>query len=132
MNRVADFLREQQVKDGEVTCFSASTTHLYNMLGLRPSTQFLYPSVYLGDFPAHRGVIRDAIRGSRHRFIVTDMRELDLDPEQAAAEVPGRPLAMPPDLKAEWVNTYPFSEPVVFRAKNYYVHRATGGHGESE
>jgi len=112
LERVADFLRAQGAGDGEVTCYAASTTHLYTELGLRPSTPYLYPSVYVALFPNHRAVITQAIRDSAQRFIVTDTRE----------------LGPPPDPGDEKAYAYPVSEPVVFEAGRYHVHRprATG------
>jgi hypothetical protein len=116
LQRVAEFLRGQGVGDGELVCYSASTTHLYTMLGVRPATPYLYPSVYLSLFPKHRAVIVKALREGPQRFIVTDSHETVRHPELEAAPTP--------DGKATY---YPESEPPVFEAGRYSVRRARHG-----
>jgi hypothetical protein len=114
---VADFLREQGVKDGELTCYSASTVHLYTELGVRPATPYLYPSVYLSLFPGHRASIVKALRDSSQRFIVTDAREVVRHAGMEVGSSPGGTASF-----------YPESEPVVFRAGRYAVRRPGSGH----
>ena len=125
--RVADYLRAQHVGDQELICYSASTTHLLTILDVRPASRFLFPSIFCkGSLAGHREANQAEMRASRVRFLVTDMEEYaGLTPQQAAAEVPGQPLALPPALPADRRGRYPLTEPVVFRAGRYYVHRAT-------
>jgi len=126
LDNVAGFLREKQVGDGDVMCYNLSTIHLYLQLGVEPSTRYLMPEAQLKFFPQHRQSIRSALKAGPQRFVVTDLRAPGLDAAQAAAEQPGRPLALPPDLSANWASSYPFTEPVLFRAGRYYVHQASG------
>jgi hypothetical protein len=129
LGRVAEYLRAQGVRDGEVTCFGYLTVHLYDQLGVAPSTRFTLFNLFLNFFPNHAREIRDELAASRQRFVVTDVREYltrTVTGEQAVAERPGAPLALPPDFPAALARHYPWSEPVVFRAGRYLVHRAAG------
>ena len=126
LEHVADFLRQQHVGDQELICYSASTTHLLTALDVRPASRFLYPSVYSsGAFVNHREANWAKMKASGARYIVSDMQDYGLGPQEAAAEVPGQPLALPPALAAGRRRWYPLSEPVVFRAGRYYVHAAS-------
>jgi hypothetical protein len=70
LDRVADFLRAQDARDGEVTCFSADTVPLYNDLNLRPSTRFLFLEMHLDIFLKRRDVICGDLGGSRQKYWV--------------------------------------------------------------
>jgi hypothetical protein len=125
LERVAGYLREQGLSDGGLLCYEATTLPVGLELGLRPPTRFLQPDTWLRMFTTHRAAIREELKAGPERFIVTDMRalELGLSPTQAAAERPGDPLALPPDIPPGMTSLWPYSEPVVFRAGRYYVHR---------
>jgi hypothetical protein len=129
LRRVAEYLRAQGVRDGEVTSFGYLTVHLYEQVGVAPSTRFTLFNLFLYFFPDHAREMRDELAASRQRFVVTDVRDYltsRLTEEQARAERPGAPLAPPPDFPAALARQYPWSEPVVFRAGRYLVHRAAG------
>jgi hypothetical protein len=126
LEKVASFLREKQVGDGELTCYHDGAFHLYSELGITPAIRFLYPYTSRCMFPGKAEQIHQEMRDSRQRYIVTDMRWVALSPAQAVAERPGQPLAVPPDFPDWGVNCYPYSEPVVFRAGRYYVHEVRG------
>ncbi len=100
---VAAYLRSQEVGDGEVIGYNLSTTHLLTLLDVEPPGRFLYPSTMSNIFRSHRATIARELRASAARFAVTDLRESGADP-------PG----------------WPYSEPVVFRAGRYAVHRVGG------
>jgi hypothetical protein len=124
LEEVAEFLRSQQVGDGDLTCYHTSAIHLYPQLGVKPATRFLNPSWQKIKFPQRGQRIDDELRASGQRYIVTDVKEEKLSQAQAVAQRPGQPLALPPDFPPEKAEAYPFSEPVVFRAGRYYVHQA--------
>jgi hypothetical protein len=129
LQRVADYLRAQEVRDGEVTCFGYLTVHLYDQLGVAPSTRFTLFNLFLYFFPNHAQEMRDELAASPQRFLVADVRDpltSRLTEEQARAERPGGLLALPPEFPPTLAREYPWSGPVVFRAGRYYVFCAAG------
>jgi hypothetical protein len=115
LRTVARFLRGRGVREREVTCFHTSTVHLYRELNIQPSTRFLMLAAALARFPLHNGAILDELRVSPQRFVVSDLCDLGLTPEQARR----RPVPRGPNA----ARTFPWSQPVVFRAGRYLVHR---------
>jgi hypothetical protein len=114
LRKIARFLRGQGVRDREVTCYHTSTLDVYRQLNIQPSTRFLMPASALAHFPAHRGVILEELRASPQRFVVSDLCDLGLTPEQAR-----RPVQLGPNA----ARTFPWSQPVAFRAGRYLVHQ---------
>jgi hypothetical protein len=121
---VADYLRGQGVKDGEVLCYNAHTCHLYIDLGLTPPTRFLIPDVQITVFSAHRAAMRAEVRAGRQRYVVSDVGAWGWVHEEAPPPA-GQPVALPPGFPPEVVARYPFSEKPIFRAGRYYVHEAS-------
>jgi hypothetical protein len=128
LEQVAEYLRSQGVRDHELICYSLSTLPLYLQLNIEPGTRFvmLYPIVSF--FRSHWDEVGREISASPQRFIVSDLRELGVRAEFASQERPGQPLALPPGLPPSFRGTrfgqqYPWSEPIVFRAGRYLVHR---------
>lgn len=105
LERVADFLRQRRARDAEVTCYNNSTHPLYLILDLRPSTRFLHYDTILMCFPSRREEVRQALKESGQRYVVSDRQALPGDEE------PGR-------------DEFPWSLPVLFRAGRYAVHEA--------
>jgi hypothetical protein len=125
--RVAAYLRAQEVKDREVTCFSVFTTPLYIELDQRPSSRFIQVSSLITFFSSRQQEMVEALGRGPQRFLVSDVRDFwtsSLSAQQARAEQPHRALALPPDFPPDKAQEYPWTEPVVFRAGRYYVHRA--------
>jgi hypothetical protein len=125
LERVAQYLRSQDLHDRELTCYAASTIPLYQELGIKPSTPFVEFSMFLKFFPQHRQEILVAQSNSPSRFVVTDGGDwwsARLSREEAIAQSPGDPLALPSTLPDEMRRTYPWAQPVVFRAGRYFVH----------
>jgi hypothetical protein len=114
--RIADHLRSLDVKDGELTCYTAELCPLWLELNLRPSTRFVYLQNALLIFPSHQADIYRELGRSRQRYIVTAVSGLP----PTAAEGSGQELpALPAALRAK----YPWSQPVIYRAGPYLVHR---------
>jgi hypothetical protein len=113
--RVADFLRRLDLHDGELTCYHNFTHPLLLDLGLKPSTPFLHFDTTLAAFPSRRPQVRGALASSRQRWVVSDLLAVGLHRGQTEADLPPR-----------WTRLYPWSEPVVFRAGRYAVHRMAG------
>jgi hypothetical protein len=113
--RVAEFLRRLDLRDGELTCYHNFTHPLLLELGLKPSTPFLHFDTTLHAFPRRREHVRETLAASRQRCVVSDLLAAGLHRGQTEAD-------LPPQL----AHLYPWSEPVVFRAGRYAVHRVTG------
>lgn len=124
LDRVREFLEAEGVRDGELTCYHSTTHPLYLQLGLRPSTPFLHFDILLLGFPGHRETIRQALEQSGQRYVVSDLESmtLGLAPEQVRDESAALPAGFPP----AWRDVFPWTEPVVFRAGRYLVHRVDG------
>ena len=121
LDRVADFLRGQNVGDRDVLCYDLSTTQLQTMLGIRPATRQLYPRVNLYFLSRHRQVIRAELRAGPQRFIVTESEAVSMTRADAHSGPTNDPHS--PDA-AESAQPWPYSLPVVFRAGRYAVHDA--------
>jgi hypothetical protein len=100
MQNVVDFLTQQKVRSGDVTCFNVHSIHIYDALKIRPSTRYLGVSVLLQLFPGHQQTISDTVKGCGHRFVVTDSDESAMQPGE-----------------------FPWNLPVVFQAGNFRVHQ---------
>jgi hypothetical protein len=133
LGRVAAFLRGQGLRDGELTCYSFGTNPLYLELNLTPSTRFVSGvEEIIHHYPRRRGEVRAELAASPQRFIVTDVPFLEADLQaagvlraQAAEGSEGR-LVLAPDYATALRARYPWSEPVIFRAGPYLVHRSIG------
>jgi hypothetical protein len=121
---VRDYLAEQGLQDGELTCFESRAIPLYLDLDLEPSTRILYFDLAVRVFGRHRDELRQDLTASRQRFVVSDLYKIGVTPSQAVAVGSGGPLALPPAFPDFLKSRYPWSEPVVFRAGRYLVHRA--------
>lgn len=117
------FLREQNVRDGELTAYHTHTIHLYPALKVRPSTRFVFTETHLRLFPGRTEEIARTLRTSRQRFVVSDLIEAGLDPAMALddSDPDNWRTACPQDALA----AFPFDQPVVFRSGPYLVHVVT-------
>jgi hypothetical protein len=126
LRQVADFLRRQELSDGELTCFSGSSTSLYLDLDVKPSTPAIHFDVLFRYFPGRVEEVRRQLNASPQRFVVTDLqyaRYVWSRPLEMTAEAP---QALPRDFPEEWMGVFPWSEPIVFHSGRYLVHRVTG------
>ncbi len=123
---VAAYLRSQGLHDGDLTCMSGCTHGLYLDLDLRPSTRFPQVEMTTLFFTKHRDEVLAEVNASHQRFVVSDLVWTGMTPEAAEEADPNDPLALPPAFPEEFVFTYPWTEPVVFRSGRYLVHRVTG------
>jgi hypothetical protein len=130
LDRVAAFLKGQGLRDGELTCYSFGTNPLYLQLDLTPSTRFVSGvEEVIHHYPRHRGQVRAELAASPQRYLVTDVPFLEADLQAAgvlrARAAEGR-LVLAPDFATALRTRYPWSEPIVFRAGPYLVHRSIG------
>jgi hypothetical protein len=123
LERVADYLRNQGLRHGELACFGNSQIHLYLELGLQPPTRYVYLQNWLAFFPDREGVFRDALAKSPQKYVVTDLMAAGM----TARDLQGLPAAETTFVLARGTpkteGVYPWSLPVVFRAGRYAVHR---------
>jgi len=124
MSEVEKFLRDQQVRHGEVTCYNNDLIYIYWNLNLKPSTRFVYAEALMMFFPDERERILNAIQKSPQRFIISDLHSVDgLSEEDIAAISPGQP-DLPPAFPVRVRKIFPFNHPVVFRSGSIVVHDA--------
>lgn len=123
--RVKDWLKGQHLRSGELTCFDWKTSSLFVDLGLQPSTRYVGINFVWEGFKGHRQQILQELLTSRQKFIVVDLTQAGLSDAHAEEYSAGRPLALPPAMTPAARQLYPFSEPIVFRAGRYTVHRVT-------
>jgi hypothetical protein len=109
MERVAAFLRDQDLRDGELTSFSLPTVVLYGELGLAPSTRYIFLQDHLDIFRKRRSLIEAALVNSRQRYVVCDLGRYNMDRIRKALD-----------------GNEPASDFIAFRAGNYVVLRLTG------
>ena len=72
LERVKDYLREQDIGDGELSCMHMPTISLYRDLGVRPATRFNFVRNFVVSLPRQRAVILGELEQSRQRFMVCD------------------------------------------------------------
>lgn len=124
LKRVEEFLRTQDIHDGELTCFNDCTFPLYLELQLAPSTRWLYFHIPKDICPSHREEVRAVLASSRQRFVVADLMSV-AKRSMWEGEADGPVNSTPSRFPKEWRNVFPWYEPVVFRAGRYEVHRVT-------
>jgi hypothetical protein len=129
LDRVADYLRAQGVADGDVLCYHVQTVELYTDLGLSAPTRFMYPEYYLATFRNHHDVIAADLASHPIVYVVTDLGSVGLAPPRCDAILADGVQPTPATLPVAQRYVRPWSEPVVFRAGRYAVHRVTGTGG---
>jgi hypothetical protein len=115
LDRVAEFLKHEQVADGELTSFSLSTVELYDDLNVRPSTRYILLQDHLDIFVSRRPLIEAALVNSQQRFVVCDLHRFGMEKMAAALNQDGGP----PD-------SFRWADRIAFRAGNYVVFRLDG------
>jgi hypothetical protein len=123
LERVADFLRAQDICNGELICLSGCTHPLYLELDLEPPTRFHQIGATIIHFPDHADEVRAELNASHGRYVVTDLAADVLTYQHAVEVAPGDPLALPPSFPPELLCTYPWCGTLVFRSGRYVVHR---------
>ncbi|QDT54365.1 hypothetical protein Pan44_23980 [Caulifigura coniformis] len=121
---VIDFLRNQNLQDGELTAYNVFLVHLYPEVGVRPSTRYVFLDVLLQVFHAHEEQIHEALATSRQRFVVCSLLENGMSAEAIAAEGTGLHSSLPAAFPKEHAAEFPYCLPLVFRSGQYVVYRA--------
>jgi hypothetical protein len=124
LQRAEQFLRQQHAHDRMVLCYHNSLVYLYQDLGLRPPTRYVYLESCLAFFPERRRGILQEVRAASPEYVVTDLVSTGLPVEQA--RLPGRRKddPYPPEFPDAARRKYPWNLPVVFRAGSILIHEA--------
>ncbi len=113
LHDVAEFLRDQNVSDYELTCLNVHSVHLFRELDVQPATRYWCVKILQELFPSRTDQIEGAVKNSDSRFIVTESMETGLTGATASP------------------TSYPWNLPIVFESGTYRVHavpRASDAH----
>ena len=117
---VIDYLRQQEVKDGEVTCFHISGQPIYIALDVKPSTRYVAIARMAINYRSRFHEVARELANSNQRFVVSDL--LHTPDYDAAKNAQVRKKSLPP-LPRDYRRAFPWNEPVVFRSGRYVVHK---------
>jgi hypothetical protein len=120
---VIDYLKQQDLKDGELTAYNVFLVHLYPEVGVRPSTRYVFLDVLMQVFHQQADLIHEALAASPQRFVVCSLLENGMNPADIAAEGPGLHSSLPATFPREHANEFPYCLPLVFRSGQYVVYR---------
>jgi len=119
-----DFLRQQELNDGELTIHNVYVVHAYRELNLKPSTRFVYLDVLTRVFRDHQDEIVESLDRSGHRFILSSLLENGMTPDQYRDRTGAH--ALPEAFPQDHLNEFPYQHPVVFRSGQYVIHEVQG------
>lgn len=115
LGAVEDFLRGQNVKDGELLCWHDSPHALYRALGIKPGFRFMHVTTASEMSRRHYEEVkaaRDAAQ-PRLRFVVYDLfRVSDKHGDLLNLAPDGVPVSVAPIQRKQ----FPMNQPVVFRS----------------
>ena len=128
---VADFLRDQGVKDHDVICWHDSTHPLYVWLDIKPGIRFPHVITAM-KFRSKLDVIRAETFASPARFVVSDLVPVSYLTQTSIRR--HRPQDHATNYHRSFphgdADVYPWNQPVVFRAGRFFVHEIKNPHGE--
>ncbi len=102
LDQVTQFLKSQNVQQGDVTSWNVHTIHVYRALDLKPSTRFPCVSILKELFPSRSADILNCVSACGQRFVVTNRAESQVNPGE-----------------------FPWNLPVVFKSGQLEVRQAT-------
>jgi hypothetical protein len=124
LERIAAFLRNQELGEDEPICLHESTMPLYLELNKSPALRFLFYGQATGVYIAHRQQILEELSASQPRYVISDLQMAGIRqyyPPDEDETVPEPPPHFPRPLD----ELFPWSEPIVFRSGRYAVHRVS-------
>lgn len=124
MERVANYLKSREARDGEVLCFNSDIVSLYRRLGFFPPTEFIYVDQNAAYVPSAAETILRTLMQSGHKYVVTDIRTSGVIAHGFQNETRDGEQLSPVHLPGTTA-VYPWNQPVVFRAGWYLVHEIT-------
>ncbi|MCA8997061.1 MAG: hypothetical protein KDA80_08745, partial [Planctomycetaceae bacterium] len=122
---VMEFLKQQQLEDGELTVYPGTAIVLYPQLNLRPPHRYVYLDAYARLFPNRVSLIEHTVASCGHRYIVSSLRDAGMSMEGITDEINTESM-LPNCFPVERLNEFPYTQPVVFRSGQYCVHRVMG------
>jgi hypothetical protein len=120
---VVDYLKQQNLKDGELTAYNVFLVHLYPEVGVRPSTRYVFLDVLMQVFHQQADQIHDALAQSPQRFVVCSLLENGMSAAEIAAAGSGVHTSLPASFPPEHAGEFPYCLPLVFRSGQYVVYR---------
>ncbi len=134
LGEVAEFLRKQDVKDGELIAWHDTPHALYLMLAIKPGLRYFHLNTIkmIGEKSRERVQAELTATEGIARFAVSDLESYTLRvPPEVRRAYMGPPRdqdhLVPPGLPAEIQSGFPFNQPTVFRSRGgngrYIVHR---------
>lgn len=117
LTNVANYLRAQQVGDGEVTVFNLSLIALHQMLDRQPATRYVILYDYLYGYARQREQIQAEVAASPQHFVVCDLSRNGMSLMRAQLGESATGCSN---------DSYPWAKRVVFRDGNYVVFRLSG------
>jgi hypothetical protein len=129
LHLVAEYLRTQEVGDGDVICWHDATHPLYLELNIKPGIRFPHVITVMR-MKSKIPTIRDEAFRSSAKFIVSDLMAVahiePIDMEVIPSEVDRLPSDFPNSLR----DVYPWNQPPIYRVGRYMVHRVDTPRGE--
>jgi hypothetical protein len=125
--QVTEYLKLQNISDGEVAAYNGSLIQIYPLLNLHAPTRYAYLDVHARCFPKHRQEISEALDQAKPKFIICNLEEDGFPPELLKKEFSLTELQT---LLAGTTNCFPYNQELVFQSHNYLVYRKT--HATSE
>ncbi len=133
IEEVADFLRAQHVREGEVMAWNDSPHAVYLVLGHRPPIRFMHLSTAVGMGERQYEMVRAEVSRAAPgiRYVISDLRRLSLFYSQEDRQRVGEPGPsptdhLPPVVEMAERNVFPLNQPTVFRSGGgrgrYVVH----------
>jgi hypothetical protein len=114
LERIATFLREQALQEDEPLCLHESTMPLYLELDRSPAVRYLFYGQATGIYPRHRQQIVAELSTTPARYAVSDLEMIHWRPSDSQN---------PPRFSKPMAESFPWSEPIVYRSGRYTVHR---------
>ena len=124
LESIADFLRNQELREDEPICLHESTMPLYLKLNRAPPLRFLFYGQATGVYRAHRQQILAELSASRPRYVVSDLAMVGFIQNYPPDEVDSVPEP-PPHFPEPMAESFPWSEPNVFCSGRYAVHQVS-------
>jgi hypothetical protein len=120
LERVKSFLRDQGIRDGELSGTHLATLSLYHDLHVNPATRSAFLQSPLISFKNHQDALFAEVAASRQRFLVCDAEGFGMEKLRAVLHWDDDPNYSPP------ASLYPWSNHLVFRSGRYLVFRLSG------